>query len=334
MPGVSPAPHFLGIGAQKAGTTWLYANLSAHPGIWMPPEKELHYFDEKVRDSKRLQLMHLRGSAVADQRWRRQLRRRMRAWRAEGRRPSRWELRYLLGRISDDWYLRLFEAGRGRVVGEITPNYMTLSREDVRHVSELAPDARIILMIRNPIERAWSGSVMAKRGVPPTEVDDSSPTALGSQRSRTLTDYVTALDRWTAFYPPQRIFIAFMEDVALEPRLILSAICSFLGVNPTGDFDRAEEVVHRGKASSMPAAVAVRLAEMYSPLSRRLSQLLGGYADFWAFCTDRMGSWAADLSEVPYPLWRTGLWEEWVAAGGSPPMGIQSGTLDQVRRSG
>ncbi len=38
-------PRFLVIGAQKAGTTWLDRNLRTHPQIWVPPEKEIHYFD-------------------------------------------------------------------------------------------------------------------------------------------------------------------------------------------------------------------------------------------------------------------------------------------------
>ena len=42
-------PDFLVVGAQKAGTTWLYRSLRTHPQVWMPREKELHYFDEKIR---------------------------------------------------------------------------------------------------------------------------------------------------------------------------------------------------------------------------------------------------------------------------------------------
>ncbi|OGT83573.1 MAG: hypothetical protein A3H91_02535 [Gammaproteobacteria bacterium RIFCSPLOWO2_02_FULL_61_13] len=38
-------PDFLCIGAQKAGTTWLYENLRRHPEIFLPHRKELHYFD-------------------------------------------------------------------------------------------------------------------------------------------------------------------------------------------------------------------------------------------------------------------------------------------------
>lgn len=39
--------HFLGIGAQKAGTTWLHAMLSQHPMLKLPPAKELHYWDKQ-----------------------------------------------------------------------------------------------------------------------------------------------------------------------------------------------------------------------------------------------------------------------------------------------
>src|SRR5579864_5427870 len=37
-------PTFLGVGAMKCGTTWLFGQLGAHPDIYMPPLKELHYF--------------------------------------------------------------------------------------------------------------------------------------------------------------------------------------------------------------------------------------------------------------------------------------------------
>src|SRR5207253_633787 len=40
-----PRPDFLCIGAQKAGTSWLYRQLTEHPDFWMPPVKELHYFN-------------------------------------------------------------------------------------------------------------------------------------------------------------------------------------------------------------------------------------------------------------------------------------------------
>ncbi len=42
---IGRVPDFIGIGAQKAGTSWLHAQLCQHPGIWTPQGKEMHYFD-------------------------------------------------------------------------------------------------------------------------------------------------------------------------------------------------------------------------------------------------------------------------------------------------
>src|SRR5438094_6624595 len=42
-------PDFLCVGAQKAGTSWLYRQLEPHPDFWMPPVKELHYLDNLNR---------------------------------------------------------------------------------------------------------------------------------------------------------------------------------------------------------------------------------------------------------------------------------------------
>lgn len=48
--GVSPATlHFLGIGAQKAGTTWLYERLRNHPRLCFPAGKEVHFWDNHLR---------------------------------------------------------------------------------------------------------------------------------------------------------------------------------------------------------------------------------------------------------------------------------------------
>lgn len=44
-------PHFLGIGAQKAGTSWLYENLRCHPDLYLPDQKELHFWDRRYHRS-------------------------------------------------------------------------------------------------------------------------------------------------------------------------------------------------------------------------------------------------------------------------------------------
>src|SRR6187200_1451927 len=102
-----PLPDFLVIGAQKAGTTALYAYLRWHPGITGPSWKEVSFFDRH---------------------W----------WRGEA------------------WYRGQFplRAG-GRLVGEASPSYLfhPLAPERAR---SLVPDAKLIALVRNPVDRAYS----------------------------------------------------------------------------------------------------------------------------------------------------------------------------------
>ena len=105
-------PDFLGIGAQKAGTTWLYENLRRHPQMYLPNTKEIHYFD--------------------------------------------W---YFYKSIH--WYCKHFMAvEKNKLKGEITPCYSTLSENKIKLIHKINPQLKIILILRNPIERAWSQAVM------------------------------------------------------------------------------------------------------------------------------------------------------------------------------
>jgi hypothetical protein len=140
-------PDFLGIGAARAGSSWLYAVLERHPALWLPPVKELHYFDN-LRHNKR----HYRF-----------LRMRLAAGLGGGRRLSLWDARYFLGRRSDEWYCRLFDPGRrrGLITGEITPAYSVLDERLLARIRALNPQVKLIFCMRDPVVRTWS-SVMKK----------------------------------------------------------------------------------------------------------------------------------------------------------------------------
>jgi hypothetical protein len=53
---------FLGIGAQKSGTSWLYANLKRHPAVFIPDAKELHYWDQHHHRGLDWYLSHFQGA--------------------------------------------------------------------------------------------------------------------------------------------------------------------------------------------------------------------------------------------------------------------------------
>jgi hypothetical protein len=236
-------PDFIGIGAQKAGTTWLSYNLQLHPQLWMPAIKEVHYFDERINDpSNFLSRLYekLLSERAADRRWRQQVRSRIKRHR---RRASTegllWDLKYYFGTPGDRWYASLFEAGRGNVVGEITPAYSMLEPAVVGHVYQLMPGAKIIFMMRNPIERAWSQAVMhfdkkSKR------IDSVKAERLrrsfDREGSRSRTEYLRTLENWGSFYPPEQFFVGFLEDIHFFPGLFLRRLYDFLGVDESVEY--------------------------------------------------------------------------------------------------
>ena len=326
-------PDFVGIGAQKAGTTWLHRNLQAHPEIWMPKEKELHYFDEK-RGQKGGPLGRLRGDRPADKRWRRQAGSRFRRWpTGPFAQDLGWDLRYFLGRPNDRWYASLFGAGAGKVTGEATPDYAVLGADEVAHVYGIMPEAKIIFMMRSPLERPWSAMDMRTRirGESLEKIKDKKfYRRFDNKGSRLRTEYSRTLETWASFYPERRIFVGFLEDVHFFPDRLLGDLYGFLGVDPGFEPPGADRRVHSGKQETIPTRFAVHLARAYHGELKTLHERFGGYASFWLYCAERLMEDPPPGEYVPYPLYASPLWDEWVGGAGPGPDGrprYGSGTL-------
>lgn len=307
-------PHFLGIGAQKAGTTWLYQSLSRHPEIWMPKEKELHYFDEK-RGSTRSVLELMRGSSGEAERWRRQLRRRRQAYIHDlprvDYRQLLWDTRYYFGRPGDDWYAKLFEPGQGKICGEITPDYSVLKDPEVEAISQIMPGLRSILIVRNPIERAWSHAHMELVRVgrrPVGEIGrDEFRAHFTSRRSRRFSDYLKTRRVWSRHFPAGQLFVGFLEDIAFHPRRMLKRVLGFLGAS-TADPDQIPGgKVHTGHYEMMPTWAARDLAEIYHEDLEILARRLGWHAEAWLEMAEELLESRVEAEELRYPLWESDL---------------------------
>ncbi len=327
-------PDFIGIGAQKAGTTWLYHNLRAHPEIWMPTEKEIHYFDEKISPRGGL-LDRLRGDSLADQRWRRQAGVRIRRFpRDTSLKDLSWAFRYFFGRPDDDWYASLFEPGKGKVTGEATPDYAILDRDTIAHVHELMPEAKIIFMMRSPIERPWSVLNMGfrSRGEEIEKISDEMFDArLDNRRKRRMNSYLRTLRNWSAFYPEERIFVGFLEDVRFFPEELLRRLYEFLEVSTSFDDQVIRRKINSGQQSTMPTRFAAHISGVYHGQIKAMSRRFGGYADFWLYCAERLLNDPPPEEYLTYPLWESSLWEDWIGLSGMERPRIQSGPLLRVR---
>ena len=281
-------PNFLGIGAQRAGTTWLHAALSSHDEFWLPHLKELHYFDHKFpmrtgcekSSSPNQRIIAKQMSAK---------RRRFLADRVQvrGVRDVAWELRYLFGRWDDEWYASLFEQAGGRIAGEITPAYLCLSEAAIAHVYALMPDVRLVLLLRDPVQRAWSHAKMDLarhmrrewQAVPHADFSAH----FRASASRLRGDYVSSIERWLGRFPPSQLLIAFYDEIEEQPRILMQRVLDFLGASVT-DADKLASISTRfntGELAAIPATLHRELAELYVEQTRVLAQRFGKYPQRW-----------------------------------------------------
>jgi hypothetical protein len=230
---------FLGIGAQKAGTSWLYAALGLHPELRFPAGKEVHFWDQH------------RGNGV-------------------------------------DWYRALFPDTPGAKNGEITPAYAFLPQSEIDEIRALNPKLRMLYLLRNPIERAWSSALMALGRAEMSFEEASDQWFIDHFRSRgslARGDYEACLRSWRAVFGAEPVLVLRYEMVSAEPLALLEAACRHLGVE--AGFYRAsrpallERRVNPGPERPIRASLLGALREIYRPKIASLARFLGTDLDAW-----------------------------------------------------
>lgn len=231
-------PDFLVIGAYKSGSTALHEALRAHPQVFVPAQKGPSFFAyDGVEEPDR----PLPPGTV-----------------------RRWED-----------YLALFDpAPAGAVRGEVSPEYLANPRAAGR-IRERVPDARLVAILRNPVERAFSDYLMYVRDGLEPETDFGS--ALDAQEERRRAAAPTGYYVETGFYgrqlrpyfeafPRERIQVHLFEDFAADPDAVLRSLFAFLAVDPAlGEIpERAVNV--SGVPRNALVAAAVRGGRRFAPL--------------------------------------------------------------------
>jgi hypothetical protein len=175
-------PSFVGIGAQRAGTSWLYNCLLEHPEVYMP-QKEVHYFDKlhKTHDI--------------------------------------------------NWYTNLFNnTSDKQVTGEITPDYM-YHQDTIRALHQNFPDTKLIIILRNPIERSYSAFNLFRahgrfKNMTFDEALKSEPFLLEQSL------YYEQLENVFRFFNKEQVLIKFYEDITDKPKAFYLSVCEFLKIDP------------------------------------------------------------------------------------------------------
>lgn len=205
----------LGVGAQKAGTSFIYQSLMTSTEVALSHPKELHVFDAyfrpdicgqfSKRKEEKLQRLRRETNITSKRRQKKRLR--------EMKQQAR--MTYDLSA-----YVRYFKrlGADARLTGEITPSYSTLYRqhfESIRDLLDSTFDLRIVYLMRDPIDRLYSAMRMDDRdlGRETNLAHDRFVNGFRERKHLERSYYERVIPDLEAVFGNDRVFFGFFETI-------------------------------------------------------------------------------------------------------------------------
>jgi hypothetical protein len=229
-------PTFVIAGAPRAGTTWLYSNLSKHPNVFLTANKEPRYYSVNETDQ-------LSFTGPGDDRW----------------------LSHLV-QDRDSYEALYSEAKAGQLRGEASSDYLYRSEIAAARIHRDVPSARIVFILRNPARRAYSNWL---QHVQYSRESLSFCDALDAEEERVGLGwawwwhytkrgfYSEQLEPFLNTFPSDQVLIVLHDELKRNPQGLLEKVCMFLDIDPVVDNQTAKRKNHSLVARS-PAHRTVR----------------------------------------------------------------------------
>lgn len=265
-------PAILGIGAQKAGTSWLAQMLGQHPQIWIPPFKEVQYFNQLfIPDHRRWIDWHYRNKPH-------EIRQRHKMREV----PLPPELDEYLSAITrgkmfhNHWYKRIFAPAPAHALPmDFTPEYSTLPEEGVDYVADFLPRAKIIYLVRDPVARAVSQLRMnLRRG-------KRSPKGLSDWQAELddpvlydRGDYAAYIPRWQNRFGDQMLILPYGR-ISADPGALMAQVEQHLNIGPFPYANMRQRVFATPEGLMPPPEVLDILATRLAPQTDYLAAAFG-----------------------------------------------------------
>ncbi len=241
-------PNFLIIGAQKSGTTSLCRHLASHPSVYIPAKKEPHFFSYEGREPV-------------------------------FRRHSK-KTKNVINTLPE--YRALFDGVSGEsAVGEGSTSYLH-EEQSAGRIHHYAPEARLIAILREPVDRAWSHfhhSVRSGR-----EPVGGFARAIHEEERRLAEGwgdpyaykkkgfYAQQLRRYLEVFPREQLHVCLFDDLLNDPKSLLRKVFEFLGVDPDFEPDLSRKYNVGGDADEVfdyrGGGIADRIRTALSPARR------------------------------------------------------------------
>lgn len=188
---------------------------------------------------------------------------------------------------------------KARIIGDMTPAYSIINQESVANIHKIMPNSKIIFIMRNPVQRAWSYALMhfGIQGKSLTSVSkEEFIEHFNSQDSKLRSSYLRTIRIWKNYYPEKQFFIGFFEEIERCPEDLLKRICNFLEVDnsfyTSNNFINKKINKSRNKIN-IPQNYAEYLCNIYHDEIKDLNQMFKSYTNEWINYTNEI------LSSIP-----------------------------------
>lgn len=239
-------PQIIGFGAHKAGTSWLFENITRNPKVWRPALKEMHYFNHATIGAAWVKKGH-RAKLVTQ-------RERLR----NGGNPQRLaHVQRLLDleMLSLDWYREAYRpCPANKISVDITPAYALLDDAGVNYMKSVLGDGfKSIFLIRDPAARAVSAIRSKLTGKPAEQGMDFWLEQLNSPPIQQRGDYADVISRLDRMLGARNLYLPF-GMIKTAPLQLLRAVEDHCGL-PEGDYPDAATPRHVSPGFPVPDGV-------------------------------------------------------------------------------
>ncbi len=211
-----------GIGAPRTGTKWMSKYFTDHPQILMSPIRILHYFDAKYEWHPTLDF----NKHYED------LLKKMDAKQADNAMVDAVRDRVAMASDPSGYmeYFRKRWSGE-KAVADITPRYCDLPEEAFAEMLAKHPKVRFVFVMRNPIDRMWSGARLAWTRDSSYDLFERFDRQVSPRKAVDWSDanYLKTINRIERVVPRDLIRYFFFEELFTEPAV--RALCEFIGVD-------------------------------------------------------------------------------------------------------
>jgi len=211
----TPVPNFFIVGAAKSGTTSLSFYLEQHPEVFISPLKEPYFFSSQFKDKD------LPPGGIGDD----------------------WPRNFVINNL--DEYLSLFRHAKNeKAIGEATAGYLYYYKRAIPKMKQLFGDVKILIILRNPVSRAFSAYKHLVRDMRETKSFEDA-LELEEYRKQNNWEYLWHLTSLGYYHDQVKAYlenfsqvkVLFFEDIIKNPQELMKEVFRFLDVDPNFKID-------------------------------------------------------------------------------------------------